>query len=312
MTAVDRNAISDDPVLPEAVVLALARRHVPSAKRVTGVDESGRKGRAYFIDDDTVLKTHRPLRLRARAVEEFETSLRKEAFFLRHMKQDPGIAMPVLLGYGRDAGVEYVCMTRMRGVSLRRVELSTSERATVLEELGATLRRIHGLPQAPFDASGLFPKDGPPAELRARLEALFSRIVTAIQELPEQWRIGPPAEEIARRALAALPETAERAALHSNPAGEHVFADPVTKRFVGLIDFGDAFISHPAFDLRPWRDPLDRAAIIAGYQREGAVDPNFLATWRVGLVLGELASALRGRAPLSQHSGGLRLLLEEL
>ena len=105
-----------DPVVPDHVVLKLVRRHVRSAKAVTAVDESGRKGRAYFIDDRIVLKTHRPIRLRGRAVEEFETSLEKEAFFLQQMEGDGRIKTPKLLSYGRDSDVEYVCMTRMRGV----------------------------------------------------------------------------------------------------------------------------------------------------------------------------------------------------
>ena len=85
-------------------------------------------------------------------------------------------------------------------------------------------------------------------------------MVEAIAELPAERQPELPAEQVADKALAALPRTAERVALHSNPAAEHVFVDPQTGAFAGLIDFGDAYISHPAFDLRPWRNPLDRSA----------------------------------------------------
>ena len=66
-----------DEVLSEAVILDLAHRVRVAAKHVTFVDESGRKGRAYVLDDQVILKTHRPQRLRGRLLEEFETSVEK-------------------------------------------------------------------------------------------------------------------------------------------------------------------------------------------------------------------------------------------
>src|SRR5438105_321198 len=121
-----------DPVLSSDAVLALVKRHVQSARELTFVDESGRKGRAYFVDDDIVLKTQRPRRLRTRVIEEFETSLEKEFFFLQQIEREPSIPAPGALGYGRDGQVEYLCMTRVPGVNLRRAELSGAERLSVL------------------------------------------------------------------------------------------------------------------------------------------------------------------------------------
>ena len=301
-----------DPVLPVEVVLRLARRHVLTASAVTAVDESGRKGRAYFIDDSIVLKTHRPARLRARVVEEFETSLEKEAFFLSQLARDASIPAPEPLGYGRENGVEYVCMTRVPGVPLRRADLTSEQRQRVLCDLGRTLRRLHALPLAPFSESGLFAEDGGSGELKARLETLFSQIVAAANELPEEWRLRLSAEEVAARALEALPDTTHRAPLHSNPAGEHIFVNLETVALSGLIDFGDAYISHPAFDLRPWRNPADRSAVYAGYTDQGPVDDAFARTWRVGLILGELASVLRRREPPGRAEDNLHSLLQEI
>ncbi len=135
MRAADPDGEADDPALLEGVVLALARRHVPTAQKLESVDESGRKGRAYFIDDDIVLKTQRLARLRGRVVEEFETSLEKEAFFLRQHRKDPAITTPVFLGYGREGSIEYVCMTRMEGVASRRANLTDAERQQLLRQL---------------------------------------------------------------------------------------------------------------------------------------------------------------------------------
>ncbi len=302
----------DDPVLSDEAVLDIVRRHVPGARRVTAVDESGRKARAYFIDGAIVLKTRRPVRLRSRPVEEFETSLAKEAFFLAQMARDAGIRAPRPLGSGHEGGIEYVCMTRMPGVSLRRAQLNPEQRAEVLKELGLTLRRIHCLSVSPFAASDLFPDDGTPTQLRARLEVLFARMARAIAELPAEWRIGLDPRDVAAKALAGLSDPRPRAVLHSNPAGEHVFVDPESGCFEGLIDFGDAYVSHPALDLRPWREPDDRAAIIAGYTRESGVDDGFLATWRAGLILGLMAALLRRREPPRHLQDLLRQVLAEL
>jgi hygromycin-B 7''-O-kinase len=69
--------------------------------------------------------------------------------------------------------------------------------------------------------------------------------------------------------------------LHSNPGPEHVFVDPVTLRQTGVIDFADAYLSHPALDLRRWGQPADREAVIAGYSAAGMpLSESFHANWR--------------------------------
>jgi hypothetical protein len=77
-------------------------------------------------------------------------------------------------------------------------------------------------------------------------------------------------------------------ALHSNPGPEHTFVDPSTGTYSGLIDFGDAFISHPALDMRRRAGPRDRQAILRGYTSEGPVSAEFMATWRVVQALSDL------------------------
>src|SRR5437773_7714365 len=84
-----------DPVLSPAKVLALARRHVPAAAAVSGVDESGGEARAYLVDDDVVVKTQRPHRLRPR------TSLAKEAYLLDTLGSRLGAQIPRLFGYDK-------------------------------------------------------------------------------------------------------------------------------------------------------------------------------------------------------------------
>jgi aminoglycoside phosphotransferase (APT) family kinase protein len=273
-----------DPVLTDAVVLDVVRRHVPDACVVTSVDESGGEARSYLVDNGIVLKTQRPHRLRPR------TSLAKETTFLQHLAPFPAIPVPRVLGYGQAHGIEYLCMTRMPGDAMIRLRITGPARANVLHSLGQVLREIHAVPQEPLLASGLFPGDHTADDLRARLAEAFDDVLLLFQRAGIVWSLDRAPEAVAETALAALPATTSFVALHSNPGPEHTFADPETHRYTGTIDFGDAYISHPALDLRRWKDPADREALLEGYLAAGPVDDVFMAVWRVSQVWADMAA----------------------
>ncbi len=309
-----------DPVLSAEVVLSLVRRHVANAHAVTEVDESGGEARTYTIDDALILKTQRPQQLRPR------TSLRKEIVFLNHIATHaPDLSVPRVLGHGfhhdpTEAGdgvrIEYTVMTRMPGRAMRRAALDASARRAVLRQLGARLRRIHALPQAPLRESELLPGDHTFVDVQIRFGRYFTDLADAVryEQLPWDFEMSP--EQVGARALAALPTSRERVALHSNPYLEHVFVDPQTGAYSGLIDFGDAFISHPACDLRRWTQPADRAALLDGYAADEPVGEAFLATWRVlgiftnAQVMAHYARQAPERAAEAREQ--LRALLAEL
>jgi aminoglycoside phosphotransferase (APT) family kinase protein len=277
------------------------------------VDESGGEARTYAVDAGIILKTQRPPRLRPR------TSLAKEVFFLQQIaRQDPTIAVPRVFGYGREGSgteaVEYTCMTRMPGAALRHVDLSGPARRDVLWALGASLRRVHRLAQPPFLAGNLFPTDDATTGVRDRLAALLDRALAQMQAAGREWPLADSATSLGSRALDALPCDAgeERVALHANPGPEHTFVDPADGRYSGLIDFGDAYISHPALDLRVWGRPSDRAALFAGYTATAPVSAAFMATWQVIQILTDLLiiaaypeRAVEAYADLEQLSAGL-------
>lgn len=272
-----------DPVLDGALVLALVRRHVPAALAVTGVDESGGEARTYAIDEGIILKVQRPQQLRPL------TSLEKEVLFLQQLEREPDVRVPRVLGYGREGhSIEYNVQTRMPGMAMRHVPLEDEARTAVLFELGKTLRRIHELPQGPFEQSGLLPTDESFETVRARFGHYFTSMAKRIRERDRPWSLDLTPEEVGERALAALPPSEERVALHSNPGPEHTFVDPETGTYSGLIDFGDAFISHPALDMRRRAGPRDRDAILRGYTAEGPVSDTFMETWRVVQALSDL------------------------
>jgi hygromycin-B 7''-O-kinase len=298
-----------DPVLPEAVVIGLARRHEPRARTVTAVDESGGEARAYLVDDAIVVKTQRPHRLRPR------TSLAKEAYLLDLLAPDLGGRIPRLLGYDRadteNGRVEYVCMTRVPGRATRSVTLPAEARRVLLRQLGGVLRTLHA---ATVDSERL-PTDADAAALRRRLEFGFGDIADAFAEQNTAVPSLPLAlEKIVDRALAAVPDTLLRAsvALHSNPSPTHVFVDAETGRFTGVIDFGDSYCSHPALDLHRWPDPADRVVLRDAYLDATSGDAEFERVWTVAMVYTDLAVIASGSTHAQAAAIDLAVRLDDL
>jgi len=252
-----------DPVLTEETVMGIVRRCVPGARRMTGVDESGGEARTYAADEDVILKVQRPHRLRWR------TALEKEVFFLRQIEK-VNLPVPRVLGYGRDGGIEYTCMTRIPGIPVCRAGLSPERRRAMLVELGKVLRAIHSLDPKPFIESGLFPMDED-ADLAERLRR---RAVSGVRAQKEETL------PVIEAALSKLPPVVQFAAVHSNPGATHTFVDETDGRFTGLIDFGDAYIGHPVLDLLRW-NAEERKPLLEGYTAENPLDGAFQAVLQV-------------------------------
>lgn len=277
-----------DPILSEMHVLELVHQHLPEAKAVTGIDENGGEARTYAIDQDWIFKTQRPQQLRPK------TSLKKEAFFLHCLENIPGVRVPQVLGYGKEGkDIEYTLMTRMPGIAVEYAAIKGEPRRQALFELGQMLRKIHTLPQAPFLESRLFPGDHSPVDVRWRFGNLFDDVLTLIQKSPRPWSFSVDSVKISRLAMAALPDVEIWSALHSNPGPEHVFVDPNTGRLTGIIDFGDAYFSHPVHDLRRFRAPADRDSVFSGYTDGAPLNENFLLTWKVAQVVTDMIAIVR-------------------
>ncbi len=276
-----------DPVLGGDVIAGVARRHAPDCGAVIEVDESGGEARAYILEGDIVMKTQRPHRLRPR------TSLAKEALFLSQLERTGNFVVPRALGHGLVEGIEYLCLSRVPGSSMAHVTLEPSQRTTALNEVGRMLRSIHEIDQSALAANDLLPGDRTPRDLRARFTGAFDRLATALGA-QERWGTATDVGRLKAQRLELTPQDCEPVALHSNPGPEHVFVDPDTGRFTGLIDFADAYRSHPALDLRTWRDPGDAADLLAGYQSLLDLPGSFDEVRRTGLIITELARAARG------------------
>lgn len=317
-----------DPVLDFDVILALARQHLPSAKAVTAVDESGNQARAYVIDEEFVFKTQRPHRLGPKTTASWPVasyaSLEKETFHLQQLEgYAPEINVPRVLGYGQRDGVEYLLMTRIRGVVVRDPTRTSKvavpdavvdgqARVAMLRDLGALLRRVHSLPVAPLRESGLFPGDQGPADTRQRIENLLGTVLQAAGSGQLAWNLEVTPEALASKLLDALGGSIdEPVAVHSNPGPEHVFVDPASLRLVGVIDFADAYFSHPAFDMRRWVSGADRRALLAGYAAEGPLSSAFYAECRAIMTAVLMYTAASRPERRNQALDGVRSLLAE-
>ena len=299
-----------DPVLAEGRVLALVRPYLPTARRVRAVEESGGEARAYLVDDDAVLKVQRPQQLRPL------TSLAKEAFILERLAALPEgerLVAPRVLGHGRaDPGIEYTLLSRVPGSALGRVDLGPDLRRRVLAELGRSLRRLHALPVDPFVASGLVPGDLSFWDTMTRIaEPLLDR-AGEVRDRGQPWDFPLSIERIAGRALSSLVPAQERAVLHSNPYEEHVFVDPARGVFAGVIDFGDAYVSHPALDLRRWNRPPDRDALLAGYEEAGAVGDAWMGVWRALMIVADVNTMVQAPQRADEARRDLAALLAEI
>jgi aminoglycoside phosphotransferase (APT) family kinase protein len=296
-----------DPILSNEQVLALVRQHVPDAQTVTRVDETGGEARTYVIDDNLIFKTQRPPKLRPR------TSLKKEVLFLRQVEGIEGVNTPRVIGYGHpEPLIEYTLMTRMPGIPLKDAGLTGEARRAVLKAVGRMLRQIHTIPQEPLRASGLFFGDQSPVDVRWRMGSLFDDLAEMIQKRGIAWTYPVSPEVIGRRVMATMPDTREIVALHSNPGPEHVFVDPVSKQLTGIIDFGDAYFSHPANDLRRYLSPEDRAAVLSGYSESFPLDAEFTAVWRVACAIADIAAMIRSTEHRAAATAELNQILAEV
>jgi aminoglycoside phosphotransferase (APT) family kinase protein len=287
-----------DGPLDEDSVLEAVRRHAPHAGRLLAVDESGGEARAYLLDGGVVLKTQRPERRRAK------TSLEKEAMILRELERQRVSRVPRTLGYGHVEGVEYLCLTLVPGAPIARSSLAPVARAAALEELGETLRRIHAVDQAAFGATGLLPGDAAPADLRTRLSGAFEALVAG-------WHGPGDVAAIARACLDEVPDDCDPVMLHSNAGPTHTFVDLAEGTFRGLIDFGDAYRSHPALDLCAWSAERDAACVLAGYRAHGPLPATFDRVWRAGRAIAAFTQVAKGRRDAAEAIAGVERLVGE-
>jgi aminoglycoside phosphotransferase (APT) family kinase protein len=287
-------------VLEEDRVLQIVRSFVPEAKKLMHVDETGGEARMYAIDGNIIFKVQRPHRLR------LSTSLKREVFYLNQIaEQLPHLSVPRVLGYVHEgAMLEGIVMTRMPGTALRYTELTQEQTSVMLIKHGRALAQLHQLNQQPFLDSGLFYSDTNAAGLRTRYVSRFEMMLSRLVDTPENEK--EVARKLIETVVADVPESIALVALHSNPYKEHLFINE-DKSYSGVIDFGDAYISHPVNDLRRF-NTSERKTLLKGYLEQGATSDCFSRLWDVAYAIDAVTNMLQTKRSISEIKDASELL----
>jgi len=308
-----------DPLLPAELVRELAEPHLPSDLRLSDgmvVDESGGEARVYLFNRADVgggvaVKTQRPHRLRPR------TSLAKEAALLAALAGPLAGRIPAVHGYDRvdtaEGPVELIVMSRVPGRPVCRTTIGRPARSELLRQLADVLREVHALDPADLVASGLLPADEGVVGLRSRLEPNFADLAEKLEGRPASWPLTVSPSRVSALALDALPAgpTQPVVVLHSNPGITHTFVDPAGA-LSGLIDFGDAYASHPALDLRSWPDPDDRVELRRHYLDGDTAIADWDAVWTSAMIYADMAALSGPPAQAERAAADLRERLDEV
>ena len=272
-----------DPVFTSDFILNIVRRHAPDAKEVTCVDEQGGSARAYHIDNRITLKVQRPHRVKS------EFNIQREVFLLKELEKQGVANVPRTLGYGKQGAFEYNCMTKIPGLAVRFTELTPEQRANMLQELGKTLYQIHNIPLQPFyDSSLAWEKYNNADDIQKRVWHYFGIAINKMSRKPTQEQIDD-AKAQAGKLICKITGVSVKIR-HADPSDEHTFVKD--GNYTGLIDFGDAYITHPAFDLRRWPE-ADRPALMKGYLGAGKVEDSFLPVCEAIFAVEDILSELK-------------------
>jgi hygromycin-B 7''-O-kinase len=208
-------------------------RHLATAHRPT-----------VIVPPDHVIKLYAPWRNGMLALE-------REVSALRLMTRDADLPVPRILAHGAiDDDWQYVVLSRLRGRALSdvREELAPDELARTVAWLGRFVRRLHGIPLSPDEREAGWSRfreeitwrHAKAAGIMTHRHGLPARLVAQVDE----WL--PP--------LDTFLGTAEDVVLtHGDLIDAHVLGTVTEGHFApgGVLDFGEALLGHPLYDLGP-------------------------------------------------------------
>ena len=189
----------------------------------------------YFVSDSHVIKVFSP---------HFPGDIVAERLVTRRLEGRLGVGSPAVVAEGEWNGWPYLVLTRVPGRPADALwpELNREERLTVVREVGGFIRTVRGVRTVGLEAIAL---DWPDL-VREQLESAPQR------DAPTGIAVSP---EALRSLLDAAPRDAlecdEPVLLLADITDEHVLVrrEGGATRVTGLVDFGDAFLGHPDYEL---------------------------------------------------------------
>jgi hygromycin-B 7''-O-kinase len=190
----------------------------------------------YLAGPSHVIKLFVPL---------FEQDFVAERLVAGHLAGRLDVETPVILHRGEIAGWRYLIMTRVPGYPLREVwsDIPAAERHAIARAIGELIKSLRSIPVQGLEDLAI---DGP--------TFLARQIATAA----ERQREGGLPERLVEQIPAYLESTAvhleqdlEPVLLLADITAEHVLVSPRLRSWsvVGYVDFGDAFIGPPDYEL---------------------------------------------------------------
>jgi len=156
---------------------------------------------------------------------------------MRWVGQSTAIPAPRLLAWGELFESEantwpYLVMNRIPGIAWHEAKLSSSDKLRVAEQLGEQLARLHTLPVTGFPHQP--PADAPDITQAAQRSSLPVQLLPQVQAFVERYS-------------QSLGASRQLSFVHGDLMFRHVFVQG--SRLVGLIDWGDALVIDPHYEL---------------------------------------------------------------
>jgi aminoglycoside 2''-phosphotransferase len=237
MTQVNQSADTAAVILPAYTIDAGSAPHVATVRWLGAGDYCS----CYLVNEHMVFRFAN--HAAASAAMRVETCLLP----LLHEQLHVAVPAPAFTGRRDDTGAALMGYPLLPGTPLEPGVLEALPTATqerLLAQLAASLRRLHTLPLPALRACGVPVRDPLPhlTEIIARARVtLWPRLKAPVWQYYEAL-----VEEYAR---APQLQRYQPALLHGDLSPDHVLADLDQGRLTGLIDFGDAWIGDPAWDL---------------------------------------------------------------
>jgi len=182
-------------------------------------------------------------------------------------------------------------MTKISGKAVRYLELSLKQKEDILYDLGKTLYKIHNIDKQPFLDCKLFPNDIDSKGVKSRLEYEFDWKIKRLNDVSK--KDFKYALDLKDKLLKTIIKLDEFVPIHTNPSISHTFVNDEFN-FSGLIDFGDAIISHPVLDIKIW-NMLDRPFLLKGYFSTSSSSKNFQNILNVAYALDNIIEILKDK-----------------
>jgi len=188
----------------------------------------------YLVGSTAVIKLFVPL---------FESDFLSERVVAQAMDGELDVATPAVVAEGEIGGWRYLILTRVQGRPVEGVwsELSTDDRKQVIREVGEFIGSVRGMSLAGLEPLALDWDAFVRARVVAREQELSAVRAGLAQGISSYVDSSPLSRKRAFRSVLLL----------SDVTREHVMVDRVdgTWRLVGYVDFGDAMIGPPEYEL---------------------------------------------------------------